>query len=281
MSHGAHLQGKSLIMWFFSHNSSMYGPAGVKPFRVARTTNKAQKMEKKNEQTKPKGLWPKMLELQKAVRALLPDQFGGGQRNNYKYVSGSKLLGYLRPKMDELGLILKQEVLEIKNDRIDYFVTTGQKSEMFTCLKLKFTWVDVDSGERDENVFIANGQNGWDKGLGSALTYGERYFLLKYFHIATDEDDVDAQPIREAIKINEHIAQQSAHPTFAGAPSQVANQEVQPGDGNYMKLLARINKGQTGIVNKAINSGMLISATAKSMLEQAERDYATNKHSQS
>ena len=48
-----------------------------------------------------------------------------------------------------------------------------------------------------------------------------------------------------------------------------------------MKLLARINKGQTGIVNKAINSGMLISATAKSMLEQAERDYATNKQSQS
>jgi hypothetical protein len=23
------------------------------------------------------------------------------------------------------------------------------------------------------------------------LTYAERYFLLKYFHIATDEDDVD------------------------------------------------------------------------------------------
>jgi hypothetical protein len=27
--------------------------------------------------------------------------------------------------------------------------------------------------------------------LGSALTYAVWYFLLKYFHIATDEDDID------------------------------------------------------------------------------------------
>jgi hypothetical protein len=58
---------------------------------------------------------------------------------------------------------------------------------------MKFTWVDCETGETDVNMFAANGQNDWEKGLGSALTYGERYFLLKYFHIATDEDDVDAR----------------------------------------------------------------------------------------
>ena len=46
--------------------------------------------------------------------------------------------------------------------------------------------------------------NAWDKGLGSALTYGERYFLLKFFHIQTDYDDVDARqdesdPLEDAI----------------------------------------------------------------------------------
>lgn len=56
---------------------------------------------------------------------------------------------------------------------------------------MRFTWVDVETGEKDENLFGANGQNDWDKGVGSALTYGERYFLLKYFHISTDEDDID------------------------------------------------------------------------------------------
>jgi len=56
---------------------------------------------------------------------------------------------------------------------------------------MRFTWVDCETGEKDENLFGANGQNSWDKGVGSALTYAERYFLLKYFHIATDEDDID------------------------------------------------------------------------------------------
>ena len=56
---------------------------------------------------------------------------------------------------------------------------------------MRFTWIDCETGEKDENLFGANGQNEWEKGLGSALTYAERYFLLKYFHIATDEDDID------------------------------------------------------------------------------------------
>jgi hypothetical protein len=56
---------------------------------------------------------------------------------------------------------------------------------------MKFTWVDCETGEKDENLWGAHGQNDFEKGFGSALTYGERYFLLKFFHIATDEDDID------------------------------------------------------------------------------------------
>lgn len=232
---------------------------------------------KTNSNTKTQsGVYRKILELQKTVRALLPNANGGGDRNSYRFVSGSKLLGYLRPKMDQLGIILKQEIVEESHERIDYATAYGHKSEMFTALKMRFTWIDVDTGERDENEFIAFGQNGWDKGLGSALTYGERYFLLKFFHIATDEDDVDELPITEAMPVNVQMP-----PAPVPAPARGKQQPIQAGDDTYMKLLARINKGQTGIVNKAINSGMLISATAKSMLEQAERDYATNKKSQS
>ena len=51
----------------------------------------------------------------------------------------------------------------------------------------------------DFSKFEANGQNDWDKGVGSAMTYAERYFLLKYFHIATDEDDIDNPKVDEII----------------------------------------------------------------------------------
>lgn len=115
-----------------------------------------------------------------------------GQGMNYRYVSGTKVLNHIRALMDSLGLILKQEIVEIENSRQDYHTSQGKpKSEILSKVSMRFTWVDVETGEKDENLFGANGQNDWDKGVGSALTYAERYFILKYFHIPTDEDDID------------------------------------------------------------------------------------------
>lgn len=132
-------------------------------------------------------IYKKLLELQKHCKGLGKDS----KSFSYQYVSGNKVLGVLRPKMDDLGLILKQEVISIENSRMDYAVKNGQKSEILTKVEMKFTWIDCETGEKDENYFAANGMNDWEKGLGSALTYAERYFLLKFFHIATDEDDID------------------------------------------------------------------------------------------
>ena len=145
-------------------------------------------------------LYQKLVEIQKAVKGLGKD----ANASTYQYVSGSKVLNYIRPKMDELGVLLVQEIDEIDNQRIDYAVKNGQKSELLTKVTMTFTWIDAESGEKLPVKFGANGMNNWDKGLGSALTYAERYFLLKFFHIATDEDDVDALPPRgneEPVKV--------------------------------------------------------------------------------
>lgn len=132
-------------------------------------------------------IYKKLLKIQKEVKGLSKDK----KSHNYDYVTGNKLLSFIKPLMDDNQLILKQEVLSIDNKRQDYKTKYGEKSEILTKVMMKFTWVDCETGETDENMFGANGQNDWEKGLGSALTYAERYFLLKYFHIATDEDDID------------------------------------------------------------------------------------------
>lgn len=148
-------------------------------------------------------IYQKLANIQSAIRGLGQDKRG----NNYQYVSGSKVLAAIKPLMIEQGLLLKQEIVEIRNERQDYLVGREQKpkSEMLTTLIIKFTWVDVETGEIDENLFAANGQNDWDKGVGSALTYAERYFLLKYFHIATDEDDCDAPKERDMLEDMEGV----------------------------------------------------------------------------
>lgn len=143
-------------------------------------------------------LFLKLLELQKAVTGLTKDKSG----NSYQYVSGDKVLGIVRPTMDNLGLLLVPEVVEATFTRQDYNLydkngNAKPKSEIFCALKLKFTWVDSETGESLVCLWASSGQNNWDKGLGSALTYGERYFLLKFFHIATDKDDVDAPKTEE------------------------------------------------------------------------------------
>ena len=132
-------------------------------------------------------IYKKLLTIQKRINGLGKDK----ATYNYKYVTGDKLLGEIKPMMNDLGLLLKQEILSIENSRQDYETSKGSKSEILSKVMMKFTWIDVETGDTDENLFGANGQNDWEKGLGSALTYGERYFLLKYFHIATDEDDID------------------------------------------------------------------------------------------
>ena len=146
-------------------------------------------------------IYQKLLLIQKHVSGLKKDAKSFG----YEYVSGTKVINTIKPKMDELGLILKQEILSIDNQRQDYQTKIGSKSEILSKVMMRFTWIDTETGEKDENLFGANGQNDWEKGLGSALTYAERYFLLKFFHIATDEDDIDneqrktSEPIKPTV----------------------------------------------------------------------------------
>jgi len=166
-------------------------------------------------------LYQKLLVIQNKIKGLGQDK----KSNNYSYVTGSKLLKEVKPLMNELKLLLKQEVLSIDNLRMDYKTAINtqyekDKSEILSKVMMRFTWIDTESGEKDENLFGANGQNDWEKGLGSALTYAERYFLLKYFHIATDEDDIDNDSRKPEPKEKPFLLQDSDN--FAKAKKYIA-----------------------------------------------------------
>ena len=151
-----------------------------------------------------KEIYKKLLTLQQAVVGLTKDAKG----NAGDYVSGNKLLGIVRPMMDKLGLLLTKDVLEYHFEPFEYQTKNGAKKEMFCSLKMRFTWVDTESGDTLPVEWASSGCNGIDKSIGSAYTYGERYFLLKQFGIATDKDDVDApKSAEEEMNLAQIIAQ--------------------------------------------------------------------------
>lgn len=173
----------------------------------------------------------KLLEIQKSVRALQKD----AKAYNYDYVSGDKLLSHVRPKMDELGLLLLPEVLGVEARDMSYqqwdraAKSMVEKKEVLYILSMRMTWTDTEDGETLPQEWRAAGMNAFDKGFGSALTYGERYYLLKLFHIATDEDDVDAVSTkREEAMAASWAAPEEKGPKRAKGPAPVEAPEPEP-----------------------------------------------------
>lgn len=101
--------------------------------------------------------------------------------------------------MDEVGLLLVPSITSSKvtadiYDKQDNKGNTKRTVDYFTELEIDFTWVNT---EKPEESIICHwyGQGvdtAGEKGVGKALTYAEKYFMLKFFNIPTDKDDPDS-----------------------------------------------------------------------------------------
>ncbi len=140
-------------------------------------------------------IYQKLIEVRKKVPYLQKENAG----EQYKYVSSSQVLANVREEMDKQGLLLIPKVVG-KNVIGDTVEKTNKYNEMkhtttyFTELTMEFTWVNAEKpDETIECPWYGQGVDiAGEKGVGKALTYAEKYFLLKFFNIATDKDDPDS-----------------------------------------------------------------------------------------
>lgn len=223
-------------------------------------------------------VFKKLHQLQASTRSLAANAEGQTGAARYNYVSGAKLLGILRPRMDDLGLILTQEVVGIENQPITYMTKNGEKTEMFTTVHIRFTWIDSEDGSTVVNEFHANGMNAWDKGLGSAITYAERYYLMKTFHIATDEDDIDAIVKDEAIR----ETKTAPAPAPKKAPKQqkpaASAADYLPGGKYYAQVVKCYAEGRTAKSGNDYKTEWIrIASPDEATIETFERDVTTYK----
>jgi len=146
-------------------------------------------------------LYQKLAKIRKQVEVIKKNKSGF----NYKYVTDEEILAKVTTFMDkyEVSLIpsivpgtLEHEqyhYLKTKIDRATKQPYEEHNNEIIVQADMTYTWVNnANPEERIVVPWTAIGQQGdAAQAMGSSLTYSLRYFLLKYFNIATPEDDVD------------------------------------------------------------------------------------------
>lgn len=141
-----------------------------------------------------------------------------------KVMSSEDLLQEINEHINNAGLFLITEQIEepvvirytedkekwdnYAKKQISYKSTTYEAS-----VKLKYTWINIDNPEEklSLNWFCTaiNQQGDPAKSIGAALTYSEKYFLLKFFNIETSKDDPDFKKVENSSNVPETKTEQT------------------------------------------------------------------------
>lgn len=137
----------------------------------------------------------KLIEVRKSCPYLKKENNG----EQYKYVSSSQTLASLKSKMDELGLLLVPRIVgkNVRESTVEFkdkYDKPKRQTTYFTELDMEYTWINADDpSDTLASTWYGQGVDiAGEKGVGKALTYAEKYFMLKFFNIPTDKDDPDA-----------------------------------------------------------------------------------------
>ena len=145
-------------------------------------------------------IFQKLAKVRKSVEVLNKNASGYG----YKYVSEDVILEKVTGLMDRYGISLIPSIVPgtLNVNPYHYTETKAKKdgdvyekhtNEIIISGDMIFTWVnDANPSERVEVPWaIVGQQTDASQAFGSGLSYVSRYFLLRYFQIATTEDDPD------------------------------------------------------------------------------------------
>lgn len=148
------------------------------------------------EEQKELNLYQKIVEIRSIASGFSKDSKG----YKYTYVSGNQILSKIKDKMNELNLLLIPSTKVGEHHTHEYVTSTGKQAIDFVVKgEMSYTWINGDKPEEKLEIEWAyyGQQDDISKAFGSALTYSERYFLLKCLGLPTDDDDPDAKPAKD------------------------------------------------------------------------------------
>lgn len=117
-----------------------------------------------------------------------------GKNNSYKAVSERDIIDAVKPIEVKNGVYsypLYREILEseILESETEYQGKATKKTTFFSRIKTTYRFVNMDKpDEFIDMVTFAEGIDSGDKGSGKAMTYGDKYALMKAYKISTGDD---------------------------------------------------------------------------------------------
>lgn len=190
-------------------------------------------------------LYQKMAKIRKPAEIVQKNRKGF----NYTYVDESAILSQITGLMTRYGVSLIPKITP-GCTTVEPYVYTKTKTardgkiieekvnEIMVTGEMEWVWINDENPEEQiivPWVFVGS-QADASQAFGSALTYSSRYFLLKYFNIATSDDDPDEfrRRQREAEKTEDKL---------------IANEIIESIDEMVQAHMAAVPEDRTKVTN--------------------------------
>lgn len=164
-----------------------------------------------------KNVSAKLLQVVSAITGKV-NKSGYNSFQKYKYVTEGDLIDAVRDELVKNGLMITTSVIHSNTSQ------QAGSDQYMTHVVLKHTIIDVDSGESLDVQSAGSGADKLDKGVYKAITGANKYFLLKTFLMAGDDDPENDGTAKPAQTQSKPAQQQVAKPAGQGFLAKKAEQ---------------------------------------------------------
>jgi len=163
-------------------------------------------------------LYRKMHKVMSAIDRIHKD--GKNAAANYAYASEKAIKETLHSAFVEVGILFKLDVVDFAIPEMQ----TGRNGETkITTVRTRYSFIDIDTGDKLEGEFIGSGNGRDDKGIYAAITGSIKYILTSTFLIPTGDDPED-----DRYDVSERISEKKTESDSRPVPKPVPSSPPKP-----------------------------------------------------
>lgn len=161
--------------------------------------------------------------------------------NSYKATGEVDVLEAVKPLENKYGIYSYASNREIiESDTLTQNTQYGEKNSLFLRMKVTYRFVNTDNPQDYiETISFAEGIDSGDKASGKAMTYADKYALMKAYKISTGEDP-DQKASEEYKKPTKKVAKDNRNVIIHGAYTK---------SDEFKKVLLGVLNGRKSIDN--------------------------------